>query len=414
MVPLNGVSMDELFQKSIDDLSEFYKFSEQELKVLDEADKAAEELVMPEYEHYMNHEFDSEAPGILAKHNLLGLPIKKEYGGLEVHQIVTTLAKERLGQLGMGISSFINVQVFLCAQTIQRWGSEEQKKEYLPKMVRKDKIFCFGLTEPEAGSDPASLKTTYSKTDSGYVLNGTKYLISNGTISDYMIAFARSADKHEEISAFIVDMHAKGVESTQLKEKIGLFTSDTGMIDLNDVAVPAENLLGPIGKGMPIAYSSLLNARLGVSAGCVGVIEASLKASLSRARERVQHGKQIGKHQLIQQHISMIRQSLEESRWPTYMAAFKKQEYENNYGDRALMDETELRVSLAKRIASRLAFDSADRAVQIHGGFGYSLMSPVGQLFGDSRVARIYEGTDEIQDLKIASELLGKDFEAYR
>ncbi|MCL4404928.1 acyl-CoA dehydrogenase, partial [Candidatus Marsarchaeota archaeon] len=255
---------------------------------------------------------------------------------------------------------------------------------------------------------------TYKKSGSEYKLTGTKYLISNGTISDYMIAFARSESDNKEISALIVDMHKDGVERMQLKEKIGLFTSDTGMINLTDVSVPAENVLGPMGKGMNIAYSSLLNARLGVAAGCVGVIEAALNASLNRAKERVQHGKQIGKHQLIQQHISAIRQNLEESRWPTYYAAFKKQEYENDYNNIKLMEDAELRVSLAKRIASRLAFDSADRAVQIHGGFGYSLMSPVGQLFGDSRVARIYEGTDEIQDLKIASELLGKDFEAYR
>jgi len=406
--------MDELFQKSIEDLSRFYKFSEEELKILNEADMAAEELVMPEYEHYMNHEFDGEAPNILAKHNLLGLPIKKEYGGLEVHQIVTTLAKERLGQLGMGISSFINVQVFLCAQAIQRWGSDEQKKKYLPEMVKKEKIFCFGLTEPEAGSDPASLKTEYSRNGSSYLLSGTKYLISNGTISDYMIAFARSKENPKEISAFIVDMHAEGVERTQLKEKIGLFTSDTGMIDINNVEVPSENVLGPMGKGMPIAYSSLLNARLGVAAGCVGVIEASLKASLSRAKERIQHGKQIGKHQLIQQHISIIRQNLEASRWPIFHAAMLNDDYIKSNNDKALLEKLDLHSSLAKRIASRLAFDSADRAVQIHGGFGYSLMSPVGQLFGDSRVARIYEGTDEIQDLKIASELLGKDFEAYR
>ena len=405
--------MDKTFERSLNDMNRIYKLNDEEMKVVENSDKAAEELSVYEYEHYLKHEFNAEASGILAKYGLLGIPISKEYGGLGMNPIVSALVKERLGQLGLGISSFINVQVFLCAQGIQRWGSEEQRNRYIPKMVKNEKVFCFGLTEPEAGSDPASPSTSYKKDGSGYRISGTKYLISNGTISDYMIAFARSDHVNGEISAFIVDMKEEGVERVELKEKIGLFTSDTGMITMDDVSVPEENLLGPIGKGMQVAYSSLFNARLGVAAGCVGVIEAALNASVKRARERFQHGKEIGKHQLIQGHLSAIRQNLEEARWPTYIAALKKGEYEKDYSNREMMLDAEMRISLAKRIASKLAFDSADRAVQIHGGFGYSLMSPVGQLFCDSRVARIYEGTDEIQDLKIASSLLGKEYEAY-
>ena len=405
--------MEEQFANSIKDLERFRKFSDEEMKVLEASDKAADEIAEPEYEHYMKHEFNSEAPGILAKYNLLGIPIKKEYGGLEMPPIISALEKERLGQLGLGLSSFINVQVFLCAQTIQRWGTEAQKSEYLPKAVRKEKVFAFGLTEPEAGSDPSSLKAQYKKEGDIYIVNGTKYLISNGTIADYIMVFARSAENPSTISAILVDAKSAGLSRMELREKIGLFTSDTGMLDFENVAVPKENMIGPEGRGLPIAYSALLNARLGVAAGCVGVIEASLNASLKRSRERVQHGKQIGKHQLIQQHISAMRQNLEMARWPTYFAAIRKGEYESNPDDKNLMEEVELRVSLAKRIASRLAFESADRAVQVHGGFGYSLMSPVGQLFCDSRVARIYEGTDEIQDLKIASTILGDGFEAY-
>ena len=161
---------------------------------------------MPEYEHYMNHEFDPEGPKILAKHNLIGIPIKKEYGGLGMEPIISTLVKERLGQLGMGLSSFMNVQVFLCAQTIQRWGTESQKKEHLPKNVKGEKVYAFGLTEPEAGSDPASLKTEYKKSGSSYIISGTKYLISNGTIADYIIVFARSAENNHEISAFYLSL----------------------------------------------------------------------------------------------------------------------------------------------------------------------------------------------------------------
>ncbi len=405
--------MEEMFAKSIEYASLIHKISDDEMRVLISADKAGDELAGPEYEHYMKREFNSEAPEILSRNSLLGLPVSKEYGGLDMPPIISLLVKERLGQLGMGISSFMNVQLFLCEQTIERWGSDTQKKEHLPKAVRGEKIYAFGLTEPEAGSDPTSLRAEYRRDGSVFKITGTKYLISNGTISDYIIVFAREKNLGK-ISAFIVDARNAGIERTELREKIGLFTSDTGMIELENVEIPQENMIGSEGSGMHIAYSALLNARLGVAGGCVGVIEGALKASVSRAKERIQHGKEIGKHQLVQQHISAIAQNLEMARWPAYYAAIRKYYYEKSPYDSALMEETERNVSLAKRIASRLAFESADRAVQIHGGFGYSLMSPVGQLFCDSRVARIYEGTDEIQDLKIASEILGKGFEAYR
>ncbi len=406
--------MEETFKESLEDAKKAYKLDDEELKVIEDADSAAEEIALPEYEHYLKHEFNSEAPGILAKYRLLGVPIGKEYGGLGMKPLVSTLVKERLGQLGLGISSFINVQSFLTAQTIERWGTSEQRKEHLPMAVKGKRIYAFGLTEPEAGSDPGAMKSTYEEKDGGYILNGTKYLISNGTISDYLLVFARNKNATQEIGAFIVDARSDGIARMQLREKIGLFTSDTGMIEMKDVPVAKDNILGEKGMGLHVAYSALLNARLGVASSCIGVIEGSLKASVSRARERIQHGKEIGKHQLIQQHIAAIRQNLEMARWPVYFAAFRKEEYEHDYGNRQVMEEVELRVSLAKRIASRLAFESADRAVQVHGGFGYSLLSPVGQLFCDSRVARIYEGTDEIQDLKIASSILGKEFEAYR
>ena len=406
--------MDETFGRSLLDLDGFYRLGEEELKVIESSDSAADEIAVGEYEHYLKHEFNNEATEILAKHKLLGIPIKEEYGGLGMKPIVSSLVKQRLGQLGLGISSFINVQMFLCAQTIQQCGNESQRDEYLPKAVKREKVYAFGLTEPEAGSDPASLKTTYEEKDGAYRINGTKYLISNGTIADYIIVFARNKSITEEISAFVVDAQSQGIRRTQLKEKIGLFTSDTGMIEFDEVEATKKDMLGRPGEGLHIALSALLNARLGVASSCIGVIEGALKTSLERSRERIQHGKEIGKHQLIQQHIAAIRQNLEMARWPTYFAAFRKGEYEQRYSDRSLRDEIELRVSIAKRISSRLAFDSADRAVQIHGGFGYSLLSPVGQLFCDSRVARIYEGTDEIQDLKIAASMLGNGFEAYR
>ncbi|EET90106.1 MAG: acyl-CoA dehydrogenase domain protein [Candidatus Micrarchaeum acidiphilum ARMAN-2] len=409
--------MEALFKSDIDDLKELGALSDKDVGVLEEADKAAEELAEPEYEHYLKHEFNSEAIGILAKHNLFGVPVEKKYGGTGSGALVHALVQQRLGQLGLGVSTLYDVQTFIAEPTVQRWGTEEQKSEHLKNMCSGKSIFAFGLTEPGEGSDQSLISTTYEESQGGYLLNGTKYLISNGSICNYIILFAarKAPGPKKEITAFIVDTKSKGFKvEMKLEEKIGLFTSDTSMLSFENVLVEKDAVLGGIGNGLRVAYSALLNGRIGIGSACIGVIEASLNASLKRSRERVQHGKQIGKHQLIQQHISAMRQNLEMARWPIFYAAMKKQEFDKDPNNVPALREMDMYSAMAKRIASRLAFESADRAVQVHGGFGYSLMSPVGQLFCDSRVARIYEGTDEIHDLKIASELLGDEFKAYR
>ena len=406
--------MNELFEEDVKYASSFVKLSEEELKVLEEADSAAEELVMPEYEHYMNHEFDTEAVPIAKKHGLFGIPVPAEYGGLGLRPIIHSLVQMRLGQLGLGFATLYDVQTFIAANIISRWGSEEQKLKHLKSMAFGNSIFSFCLTEPEAGSDPGMMSTTYAKDGSGFTINGTKYLITNGSICDHMILFAKS-ENGKEITSFIINSKSDGFSvETGLKEKIGLFTSDTAMLNFENVHVEKDDIIGTEGKGLHVAYSALLNGRLGIGSACIGVIEASLSASLKRAKERVQHGKEIGKHQLIQQHISAMRQNLEMARWPVLKAVIEKEAYDKKPQDEGLLKNADIYSALAKRIASRLAFESADRAVQVHGGFGYSLMSPVGQLFLDSRVARIYEGTDEIQDLKIASDILGPEYSAYK
>ncbi|MEM3841574.1 MAG: acyl-CoA dehydrogenase family protein [Candidatus Micrarchaeaceae archaeon] len=407
--------MEKMIEQAINDLKNIYEFSEEELKVLDDVDKAADELSESEFEHYIKREVNPDHAKVLAKYNVLGVPISKKYGGRGSNPLVSVLAKERLGQLGMGISSFVNVQMFLGEMMLERWGTEEQKSKYLSDLVSGKKIIAYGLTEPEAGSDPGSMATTYEKKGSRYVLNGSKYLITNGSIADVMIVFARSKENPAEKSAFLVETKTPGFSiSMRMEEKIGIFTSDTAMPQLDGVEVDESSVFGGIGMGMHVAYSGLMNGRTGVASASVGVIDACLSAVIERAKERVQHGKEIGKHQLIQNHIAEIRQNQEMARWPVYFAAIRKAEYEKDPLNKQLIEESDFRISLAKKIASRLAFESADRAVQVFGGFGYSILSPVGRLFCDSRVARIYEGTDEIQTLKIAEGVLGKDFAAFK
>lgn len=402
------------FAEAVQFAGRLRKFSDDQLKILERVDQASQELYLPEFEHYLAHKYNEETPKILKKYGLMGLTVSDDYGGLGADSLTWALALERLGQVGMGVVTFVDVHCLLAAVAIEQWGSDHLKQEYLVPAAKGDKILAYGLTEPEAGSDPTSLKTTYEERDGGYVLNGTKYLISNGSIADSLVIFAYPKGQTNAMSVFVVDSKSEGFSvAMHLEEKIGLFTSDTAMLELVDCKVPKENLLGYPGKGLHVAYSALLNGRIGIGSGCVGVIGDCLGAVTERAKSRVQHGKLIGKHQLIQRHIANIAMNLTMARWPTYVAAVEKTQLDSELGNLELRNKVDLQSAIAKRIASRLAYESADLAVQVFGGFGYSLLSPVARHLCDARVARIYEGTDEIMELKIASLILGKGFEAY-
>lgn len=407
--------MEPLFEGSVKEVSRLVGLKEKELALLELADHAANELVVSEFEKYIERKFNDKIPQVLKKYDLMGVPISEKYGGRGARQLLQALFLERLGQVGMGVITFTDVHQCLGSLTIQDWGNEEQKRRYLTKAAKGDIILAYALTEPEAGSDPASLKTYYEEDGSGFRINGSKYLISNGSIADNLIVFAYPKGQTKGLTAFIVDGKEDGFTvDMKLEEKMGLFTSDTSLLSFKDVHVPREDVLGQEGKGLNIAYAALLNGRIGVASGCLGVMEDCLNQVRERASSRVQHGKLIGKHQLIQKHIATIASNLESCRWLVYRAAIRKSEYEQAPSDLALRQDADRQSAIAKYVTSRLAFDSADRAVQVFGGFGYSIMSPVARHLVDTRVARIYEGTDEIMELKIASSILGKDFEAYR
>jgi alkylation response protein AidB-like acyl-CoA dehydrogenase len=406
--------LEALFQESVDEVDRLLGLKKEEVAILEDADEAANELLVSEYEKYVERKYNPEVPEVLRRHHLMGVPVREKYGGRGGRQLVESLFLERMGQTGMGVITFADVHLCLGSLAVQDWGNEEQKERYLTKSAKGDAIFAYGLTEPDAGSDPASLKTSYVKDGTGYRITGSKYLISNGSIATNMIVFARPS-VGSGITAFIVDTKQTGFSvDMRLEEKIGLFTSDTSMLSLEDVQVAKEDVLGQEGKGLSVAYSALLNGRIGIGSGCLGVMEDCLNQVKERTTSRIQHGKEIARHQLIQKHVAFIESNLEACRWLDYRAALKKDEYEKAPGDTALRAAADRLSAVAKYMSSRRAFESADRAVQCFGGFGYSIMSPVAKHFLDSRVARIYEGTDEIMELKIASSVLGKDFEAYR
>ncbi len=406
--------LDPTFQSSVDQLSKLGTLKKSEIELLERVDEASNELITSEYEAYIERRYNESGPAILSKFDLMGIPIDKKYGGHAARPIVHALAMERFGQVGMGIVTLVDVHEFLGSLTIQQWGNEDQKSRILPEAAKGTSILAYALTEPDAGSDPASMASTFVLKDGKFVLNGSKYLISNGSIARYLVVFAKSA-VDGLVSAFIVDSKTDGFEiGMHLSEKLGLFTSDTALLEFHDMEISRDSLLGIQGKGLSVAYSALLNGRIGIGSGCIGVMEDCLNNCAERAKYRTQHGKLIGKHQLIQKHLAQIATNLESSRWPVYMAALMKEDLEKDPNNKELLRAVDRQSATAKLVASRNAFDSADRAVQLFGGFGYSILSPVGKHLLDSRVARIYEGTDEIMELKIASSILGKEFESYK
>ncbi len=392
-----------------------FDISDEQKLILDEVDRACRELRPFEDESYLAGRFNEHLVPILKKAQLLGLPISRRYGAGQGADVLTyVLALERIGREGTGVRTFLSGHISLGQVTIQKWADEEQKERYLPPATKGERIMCFGLTEPTAGSDPSSLRTTFEDKGNYFLLNGSKAWISNGSIADVAVIFAYPKGKRDGMCAFIVEKGFEGYSSQQQKHKLGIPTSDTGSIFLDNCRVPRENLLGPPGKGLGIAYSGLMSGRLSVAAGCLGVIEDCVDEAVAYARQRVQHGKQIGKHQLIQRHIGDVSTNLEAAKNLVYKAALLKQRSDAEPDSKDLRDNADIMIAKAKYFASNASFDASDRTVQVFGSSGYSFETRAPRHLVDTRVCRIYEGTDEIMVQKIAVSLLGPGYEAYR
>jgi len=377
--------------------------------------RPAEELA------YAERTFNDQVVPLARKHNLLGMNVKEEYGGRGADAVNYLKALARIGREGTTVRTFFSGHLSIGAYPIQTWGSDALKKKYLPKAVRGETILAFGLTEPDAGSNPRQMTTTFEKRGNDYVLNGVKYLISNGGIAQAVIAFGYPAglsegDPKRRISAFVVDTAAKGFEAESFapNAKMGLPTSNTAMFEMHDVVVPAENLLGDPGDGFRVAMGTLVSGRLSVAAGCLGVIEDCLIEAVEYAKTRVQHGKEIARHQLVQDHIAHIEMDRVASESMVLRAAEAKDKSAANPADKELARQADLLAAQAKFFAANAAWDAADRAVQVFGGRGWSTLYRPGRPLTDVRVCRIYEGTDEILKLKIAAAVLGKEWEAFK
>ncbi|WP_187252159.1 MULTISPECIES: acyl-CoA dehydrogenase family protein [Bacillaceae] len=343
--------------------------------------------------------FDPNIMKRLAELNLMGVCIPEEYGGAGMDYNSLAIVCEELERGDTAFRTAVSVHIGLNSLTLLQWGTEEQKQKYLVPQAKGEKIGAFGLTEPGAGSDVAAISTTAVRDGDYYILNGQKTWISLCDIADHFIVFAYTdkSKKHHGISAFIVERTMPGFSSKAIKGKLGIRAGNTGELFFDNVRVPKENLLGHEGEGFKIAMSALDNGRFTVAAGAVGLIMACLEASVKYCHERKTFGKEIGRHQLVQQMIANMEAGLQISRLLVYKAGYLK-----NQGKRNTRE-----TSLAKWIACDFANKAADDAVQIHGAYGYSNEYPVERYLRNSKAPVIYEGTREIHTIMQAEYVLG-------
>jgi glutaryl-CoA dehydrogenase (non-decarboxylating) len=332
---------------------------------------------------------------------ILGISIPVRYGGQGMDYLALGLVCEELEVVDTTLRVVMSVHMGLNSMGLLQWGNETQKNRYLVPQARGEKIACFGLTEPGAGSDVAAITSTARKDGNEYVLNGEKMWISLATKADYCLWFARtdqhSKDPHDRLSAFIVELDREGVTSGDIHGKLGVRAGSTGWIALQDVRIPVENRLGEEGEGFKIAMSCLDNGRYTVAAGATGLIRACLEASIRYSQERQAFDRELGRFQLVQQKIARMVQFYEAARLLYLQAGWMK-----NQGMRNTKE-----TSLAKWYATDASFEAASEAVQIHGAYGYSDEYDVERYLRNSKGAVIYEGTSEIHQLIQAGYALG-------
>jgi len=334
----------------------------------------------------------------MAKLGLLGIIIPSEYGGAGLDTISYSIVVEEISKKCASTGVITSVHNSLTAWPIMKYGNEEQKKKYLPILAKGEKIGAFAATEPNAGSDLGALRTTAELKGDKYIINGDKTFITSGPEAGIIIVFAVT-DKNlgaKGLSAFIIESGMKGYKVGSIFEKLGINASKTSELLFENMEVPRENLLGKEGEGFKIALSTLDGGRIGIASQAVGIAQAALDESIEYSKQRQQFGRPIAKFQAIQWMIAEMATKIEASRFLVYNAAYKK-----DIGEKISKD-----AAMAKLFASDTAMDSAIKAVQIHGGYGYTKEYTVERLFRDAKITEIYEGTSEILKMVIAGSLL--------
>jgi alkylation response protein AidB-like acyl-CoA dehydrogenase len=357
------------------------------------------EIIEQARENDRNEHFDLELVRKIAAQGYLGAIVPREYGGAGLDYLTYGLIVEEIGRGDSAMRTVVSVQTSLVCSAILRWGTEEQKQHYLPKLCSGEWLGCFGLTEPDTGSDAANQRTRAKKTDSGWLINGAKMWISMGNHANVALIFAQTDPEkaHRGLACFLVDTDQAGFQPQPIHHKMGLRGSDTAAISLDDVEVSDDQMLGQVGDGFKVAMSALDSGRYSVAAGCVGICQGCVDASVTYAKERVQFGKPIASFQLVQGMLADMKVQTDAARMLVWRAGYLK--------DTGQPNTTE--TSIAKLYATEAAVQCANTAIQVHGGSGYVDDHPVERYFRDVRVTTLYEGTSQIQKLIIGRALTG-------
>ena len=377
-----------------------FELSPEQRDVQDTVRAFVDERVLPvAIENDVEHKLDLDLIAGMAELGLLGIVIPEEYGGAGLDFVAEALTCEEIERGEAAFRTLISVHVGLNSLSLLRYATEEQKQRWLVPQARGEKLACFGLTEPGAGSDVASMRTTARRQNGVYILNGQKNWISYATVADHALVFAKTdpAAKHKGISAFVLEKGTDGFTSRETENKLGVWAGSTGELFFEDVEVPAENLVGEEGQGFEIAMFGLDQGRFTVAAGACGVIRACLERSVQYARERETFGQPIGRYQFVQDMIATMVLGYETSKLLVMQAAWMKNEGRRNTRE----------TSLAKWHATECAFEAAHLAIQIHGSYGYSAEYGIERYFRNARAPIIYEGTTQIHKLLQAEHALG-------
>lgn len=378
-----------------------FGLTERQSEIKKKAREFADSFIVPEARgNDIEERFPSEILKKMAPLGIfLGGLIPEEYGGAGLDYVSEAIILEEVGRGCSSLRTLLSVQVSLVEPLIFKYGTEAQKRKYLPGLCAGSLLGAFALTEPEAGSDAASIKTEARRVAGGWALNGHKTWITSGGVADIKIVFAKTdASKgHRGISAFIVEKGISGLSTEDIKGKLGLRSANTAEIFFNDCMLPGDAMLGVEGEGFKMAMSALDNGRYGVGAGCVGIMEACIEAVASYANSRSQFGRPIGSFQLVQDMAARMAVDRDAARLLVYRAGWLK--------DRGLPNTLES--SMAKYFASEAAVRAATDAIQVYGAYGYSNKNPVERYLRDAKATTIYEGTSQIQKLVIGRHVLG-------
>lgn len=376
-----------------------FSYTEDQILLKQTARSFAEKEILPSVSHRdIESEFPFEIIRKMGDLGFMGMMVPVEWGGAGLDTLSYAITVEEISRVDASVAVIMSVVNSLVCYILNEYGTEAQKQKYLIPLAQGKIIGAFSLSEPEAGSDATNQNTLARKVDGGWVIEGTKNWVTNGTVADFYIVFVQTNKllAHRGISAFIVDKNSNGLKVGRKEDKMGIRSSDTCSLFFNECFVPDENLIWEEGKGFKLAMNSLNGGRIGIAAQAVGIAQAAFEAAVKYSKERKAFGKYLSEHQAIQFKLAEMATNIEAARLLVHKSAYLKDAKED-YAKFSAM---------AKLYASRVAVECSDEAVQIFGGYGYVKEYPVEKYYRDAKITEIYEGTSEIQKIIIARNVI--------